>query len=130
MRHLPTTEPRPAAPKRPAPTNDAAKDSGSTRVDQRKPKPKPPPQLPFTPPLSLTHEANHRVAKIAERTGLRDDDIIKRVFGWLASQDEIVQAVALGQIPQVLRSDAARLILDRLTEEKPTFFAATEFDDR
>ena len=86
--------------------------------------------MPFTPPLSLTHEANHRVAKIAERTRLRDDEIINRVFGWLASQDEIVQAVALGQIPQVLRPDAASLILDRLTEEKLTFFAATEFDGR
>jgi hypothetical protein len=131
-RHLSAVEPRPSAPKRPAPTEKTTNNTpprvNATRAPIPPPPPKPHPQ--GTSPLALTNEASQCVAEIAERTGLRDGEIVKRVFEWLTNQDEVVQAVVLGQIPQAIRPDAARLILDRLAEGEPAFFAAAENDGR
>ncbi len=127
VRHRPAVEPRPAVPKRPAPVERTPKDTAPPVNPQRAPKPSPPQPV---SPLALTDEASQCVAAIAERTGLRDLEIVRRVFEWLTNQDEVVQAVVLGQIPQAIRPDAASLILDRLAEGEPSFFAASEVDGR
>ncbi len=53
----------------------------------------------------LVNVVSATIATIGQRTGLRDGEIIKRVFQWLAEQDDVVQAVVLGQIPESVRPD-------------------------
>ena len=117
VRRLSIVEPRRKVPKPAAPPDPAPKDP--TPLNHNKRTPPAPPQSSAT--LALTEEAGQSVAAIAQRTGLRDSEIVNRVFDWLVEQDEVVQAVVLGQIPQAIRPDAARLALERLAEEAPKF---------
>jgi hypothetical protein len=53
------------------------------------------------------------VATIAQRTGMRESEITRRLFAWFSEQDEVVQALVLGQIPQALRPNAAQVLVER-----------------
>ncbi|MAE65039.1 MAG: hypothetical protein CMJ18_12280 [Phycisphaeraceae bacterium] len=71
-------------------------------------------ETPRAPETLSSPDAQQVVAVIAERTGMREEQIVKRVFDWLNEQDEVIQAVVLGQIPTAIRPDVGRLILESL----------------
>lgn len=54
------------------------------------------------------------VQGVAQRTGLRESEVQRRVFEWFGQQDEVIQAVVLGQIPKALRPSVAKLLADKL----------------
>lgn len=54
------------------------------------------------------------VTAIAEQSGMREGEIVKRVFSWLHEQDDVIRALVLGQIPDAIRPDAAKLILEQI----------------
>ena len=66
------------------------------------------------PPKDYKDAAAACIASISDRTGLREDQIVRRVFAWLAEQDEVVQAVVLDQIPPTVRPNIARQLLEKL----------------
>jgi hypothetical protein len=65
------------------------------------------------------------VNAVAQRTGLREEEIVKRLFAWFADQDEVVQASVLGQIPAAIRPDVVRLVLERMARAAPAAPAHT-----
>ncbi len=71
------------------------------------PTPAPPPDL---------HPIIHT---IAQRTGLRENEILPRTLDWLAQQDDVIQALVLGQIPEKIRPDLIQLLATHHTP--PTF---------
>ncbi len=68
-----------------------------------------------TPPQPAADGPESVVAAIAQRTGMRDGEITRRLFDWFSQQDEVVQALVLGQIPQALRPHADQLLAQRLS---------------
>ena len=68
----------------------------------------------LTTDADLVDAATQAITTISQRTGLRENEIMKRVFHWLAQQDELVQAVVLGQIPPSVQPDIRRQILKQL----------------
>lgn len=66
------------------------------------------------PPTDYKDAAAACIASISERTGLRQDQIVRRVFAWLADQDEVVQAIVLDQIPPAVRPNIARQLLEKI----------------
>ncbi|MCL2640836.1 MAG: hypothetical protein FWD53_08330 [Phycisphaerales bacterium] len=70
--------------------------------------------------IQIVRKASEAIDQIAQRTGLQKKHIVEMVFCWLTAQDEVVQALILGQIPEALQRDAARLALERLAKNKTT----------
>ena len=75
------------------------------------------PAAPGQTPLPQT--AEQVVGKIAARTGMREDEIASRIFKWIGEQDEVVQAVILGQIPDAIRPNVWKLILESMVPPQP-----------
>jgi hypothetical protein len=68
--------------------------------------------------LQVTQKAFAAVEKIATRTGLPKKIIVERVFGWLDGESDVIQSAVLGQLPQSVAPDVARLVLERMTNEQ------------
>lgn len=64
---------------------------------------------------AMPEDATTIIDAIAQRTGLRDGEVVRRMFAWFNEQDEVVQALVLGQIPQALLPHANQLLVERLT---------------
>ena len=117
----PKSIPVAASPTSPPKAEPATK---ATRHVARKPavEPKKAPSPPPAPvpsklkpkPEDYKDAAAACIASISERTGLREDQIVRRVFAWLAEQDEVVQAVVLDQIPPTVRPNIARQLLEKI----------------
>lgn len=64
--------------------------------------------------VQLDDETNRILNTLADTTGLGKGDIVRRLLQWLQSQDDVVRSAALGTLPESLRPDLARLLLERM----------------
>mgnify|MGYP005843981031 CR=1 FL=1 len=108
-----------AAPPRPAPSTPPREPHAMATPTTALPVAvvQPPPAAPPAPPATaatLPPAAVELVTAIAARTGMRDDEVVRRVFAWVAAQDELLQALVLGQIPTVLRPAAAKALAEKI----------------
>ena len=62
--------------------------------------------------IMLPDNAQSVLDEIATQTGMREDEIVKRIFNWVMDQNEIVRGVVLGQIPEALRPNVWKLIAE------------------
>jgi hypothetical protein len=68
--------------------------------------------------IELTLEAKRRSAAVADKFGMTQISATSRLVEWFAVQSETVQAAVLGQYPQEIEADVARLILGRMREKQ------------
>ncbi len=81
---------------------------GGGKEPETKPETKPEPAAPEA------FNVDEAIAEIARRTGLPQDQIVRRLFCWFCQQDEVVQAMVLGQIPAALMGEVSSKIADRM----------------
>lgn len=65
--------------------------------------------------IELTPQAKSGYGDVAERLGRTQVATTARLIEWFAGQPEGVQAGILGQYPQAIEADVARLLLARMT---------------
>lgn len=64
--------------------------------------------------IKLTADAFELINRECVRTGMTKLEMISRVVGWFARQDEIVRAAVVGTIPASIAPDVARLALQKM----------------
>lgn len=67
--------------------------------------------VPKASSTSETPSVEALVRVIAERTGMREEEVVRRAMRWVHEQDEVVQAVILGQVPKAIAPNVWPLIV-------------------
>ena len=67
-----------------------------------------------TKPVEVPDYAHAGVQEVAVRTDMSQKAIVGKVLGWFAKQDAHIQGVIIGEVPDALRPDFARLILEKM----------------
>jgi hypothetical protein len=71
------------------------------------------------PPYVYVNETvKQSVRDVADRRGMKEQELAVRVLGWFTNQHDALQAMILGQIDP--DPDMVALILDRMTKERHT----------
>ena len=68
--------------------------------------------------IQLTTEAKKQLLDISDELGITQIAITSRLVEWFAGQPDLVQAAVLNLYPDAIKQDIARLILQRLAENK------------
>ena len=79
--------------------------------------------------IELADGAKDQLERVRGRNGMTQKELVARLINWFSQQDHVVQQIILGQIPQEVAPDVAKLMLERIADEKPARIerAATEF---
>ena len=67
--------------------------------------------------IELTPPAKKNLSMISDRNGMTQVSIMSRLVRWFFDQPESIQAAILGRYPEDLKTDIAKLILQRMTRE-------------
>jgi hypothetical protein len=70
--------------------------------------------------IELTPAAKAAYARVAERTGRTQISTTSRLMEWFSHQSPGLQAAILGQYPDDMQTDIARMLLDRLPKPAAT----------
>lgn len=63
--------------------------------------------------IAVTATAKTIIEKLSDQTGLKEIAIASRLYEWFAGQDDAVRASILGTIPESMRTDVARIWMER-----------------
>lgn len=74
--------------------------------------------------IAVEPDAKRSIDLAAQRYGMSQIELASRVYQWFAYQDEAVQVSILDLLPRGIRSDVARLLLERMADETPSAKAA------
>lgn len=74
--------------------------------------------------IAVEPAAKRSIDLAAQRYGMSQIELASRVYQWFSQQDESVQAAILDLLPRGIRSDVARLLLERMAKEAPPARAA------
>ncbi len=70
--------------------------------------------------LELTPDAKEAIEKVRAWNGMTQKELVGRLVSWFGRQDRVIQQVILGQIPEQIAPDVARLMLQRLAAGQPS----------
>jgi hypothetical protein len=80
--------------------------------------------------IELADGAKDNLERVRGRNGMTQKELVARLINWFSAQDHVVQQIILGQIPQEVAPDVARLMLERIADEKPARIDRTAADFR
>ena len=64
--------------------------------------------------IELAEGNKERLELLRHWNGMTQKELVGRVINWFCDQDRVVQQIILGQIPQEIAQDVARLTLERI----------------
>ncbi len=67
--------------------------------------------------IAVEPEAKRSIDLAAQRYGMSQIELASRVYQWFATQDETVQVAILDLLPRGIRSDVAKMLLERIAAE-------------
>ena len=70
--------------------------------------------------IELGEGTKNQLEIVRDRTGMTQKELVGRIINWFAQQDRTVQQIILGQIPQEIAVDVAKLMLERMAREERT----------
>lgn len=75
--------------------------------------------VPVSYNVKVYPDVRDRVECSRERWGLSNLEFFARILEFFSTQDEVIQGHILGQVPESIREDVSRLILERMGEARP-----------
>ncbi len=70
--------------------------------------------------IELADGAKDQLEIIRQWNGMTQKELVGRLVNWFCQQDRVSQQVILGQIPEEIAPDVARIMLERLAEDDST----------
>jgi len=69
--------------------------------------------------IELADGAKDQLERVRSRNGMTQKELVARLINWFSQQDHVVQQIILGQIPQEVAPDVAKLMLERIADAAP-----------
>lgn len=66
--------------------------------------------------VEVTPSVKMRFASLYEHRGLSQIEAASRVFNWFMAQHEVVQQAIFGQLPEILRENARKMLIDGIIQ--------------
>jgi hypothetical protein len=70
--------------------------------------------------MNLRPQAKQVLKREAKETGSSETEIVSRLVNWYAEQSVVIRRAIVGHIPDEIRPDVARMLLEKWTERKTT----------
>jgi hypothetical protein len=67
--------------------------------------------------IELTASAKQKLSSLSEAKGMTQVAMMSRLVEWFSVQPPTIQAATLGQFPDEIRPDVARLILKQMVDQ-------------
>lgn len=67
--------------------------------------------------IELAEGSKNQLEVVRNRTGMTQKELVGRIINWFSQQDRTVQQIILGQIPQEIAVDVAKLMLEKMARE-------------
>ena len=67
--------------------------------------------------IELAEGSKNQLEIVRNRTGMTQKELVGRIINWFSQQDRTVQQIILGQIPQDIAVDVAKLMLEKMARE-------------
>jgi hypothetical protein len=67
--------------------------------------------------IEIPSDAMDVIDAECERTGMAKRDFVSRVFRWWGGQSDVIRGSILGHLPESVRQDVARIVLERMAGE-------------
>jgi len=67
--------------------------------------------------IELADGAKDQLEAVRQRNGMTQKEMVGRLINWFSDQDEAIQQIILGQIPERVRGAVATHLLDELERE-------------
>lgn len=64
--------------------------------------------------IELGEGSKDALEAIRKGNGMTQKELVGRLIGWFCDQDRVIQQVILGQIPEEIAPDVARIVLEKL----------------
>ena len=68
--------------------------------------------------VRLAPGLKQRFDGVVDSSGMSQVSAVNRIVEWFCSQDEVTRAVVLGSIPESVRPDIARMLLERMVKDR------------
>jgi len=69
--------------------------------------------------IELADGAKVALERVRQRNGMTQKELVGRLIQWFCAEDEVLQQVILGQIPEAIAPDVARIVLQRIADAAP-----------
>jgi len=64
--------------------------------------------------IELGEGNKDRLEQLREWNGMTQKELVSRIINWFCGQDRVLQQIVLGQIPEEIAPDVAKMVLERL----------------
>lgn len=80
--------------------------------------------------IELAEGNKERLEMLRHWNGMTQKELVGRIINWFCDQDRVAQQIILGQIPQEIAQDVAKLMLEKIAAGEAQTDATAGSDDR